>query len=60
MDIMDSAFIITFVTVGILTGSFLLLLFYAHLKIHKSEKVTRELSQNRLDSYIQGSLNFNR
>ena len=60
MNILSNTFIIAFVAIGIISGFFIIFLSLAYYKIHRADKLTRELSRNRWDNYIHGTLNFNR
>ena len=61
MDILSSStFIVSLVAIGVMSGFFLILLSYAYYKMHRADKITKELTRNRWDSYFHGSLNFNR
>ncbi len=60
MEIINNTLIVTFSAAGIISGFLLLFLAYAYYKVYRAERITRELSRNRWESYIHGRLNFNR
>ncbi len=60
MNILNNTAIIAFVSIGIISGFFLVFLSYAFYKIHMAEKLTKDLTRNRWNNYIHGTLHFNR
>lgn len=60
MELLNAPIIIVFTAAGVISGFLLMFLGFAYYKIYRADRITRELDRNRRDSYIHGSLNFNR
>lgn len=60
MDLINQIIIITFVSVGVISGFLLGSLIFAFYRIHKEEKLTHEMAENRMMHSMHSSLHFKR